>query len=322
MQVTQILGSQRSLVDYLTMIEGPDKPFLAMAPKGPKVNNLLYEWPADAFEDAEDNAQIDGTDVMGFSNADADYAVLSNRLQWIRDSAMVTKLAQEIQNQAGVPNKKALAIRKKLERLWRNIEAMLCSDNDVQTGTGAKPNKCRGIGKWITASLSEAGAFSAQTAAILTGATASMTEAQVQTLLQSLWTSSGKIKTYQALVGGNVKRQFTDFTNTQKGTANVLGSIRTYAQENKRAIVNSIDSFTGDFGTLELVPSQWLTKFTAYGNYRGYIMDMNRVDVVWMQGPKVQELEDQGGGPRFMVDAIVGLRVYMPKELGAMKFTS
>lgn len=314
----------------LTMLEGPDKPVLAMLKKGPKVNNLLYEWPTDKYLDAVDSAEVDGKDVENFGNADEDYAILSNRIQLVRpQGAAIGELAQEVQNQAGVKDKLGLAIKKKLEQVWASLEAALCSDNDAVAGSGTVGSRMRGIGKWIDNSLTISGAegtitpYLASSSAILTGAISGLTEPAVQNVLTALYSASGKIKTYQCVCGTSVKRAFTELPNTQKATSNVLGSIRTYSQP-ERKIVSSIDAFVGDFGTLELVPSQWLAKFTSgsVSALRAYILDVNYWDVVWLRGPRVVQLENKGGGPRFFCDAVIGLRCYMPLYNGKFAFTS
>jgi hypothetical protein len=104
-----------------------------------------------------------------------------------------------------------------------------------------------------------------------------------------------------------------------------MGQLRTYASDaTSKTIMNTVDRFVGDFGVLEVIPTAWLAKFTsaAANIRRGYILDSALIDLVWKQMPQVKPLEDQGGGPRFLVDGIVGLRVYNPRGLGAVTSTS
>jgi hypothetical protein len=126
-------GSQRDLMDAITMVDAKETPFMAMVPKGTAPINALYEWPADKQETPGHNAVADGTaadiGVSDFDNAQTSYDILSNRVQWFRRQAMVGKLAQNVQNQAGIKDHYAHAVTKKLTQLKRDAEVRLCSDS-------------------------------------------------------------------------------------------------------------------------------------------------------------------------------------------------
>jgi hypothetical protein len=111
---------------------------MAMVPKGTAPINALYEWPADKQETPGHNAVADGTaadiGVSDFDNAQTSYDILSNRVQWFRRQAMVGKLAQNVQNQAGIKDHYAHAVTKKLTQLKRDAEVRLCSDS-IWAGT-------------------------------------------------------------------------------------------------------------------------------------------------------------------------------------------
>ena len=126
-------GSQRDLLDAITMVDAKETPFMAMVPKGTAPINALYEWPADKQETPGHNAVADGTGadiaVADFDNAQTSYDILSNRVQWFRRQAMVGKLAQNVQNQAGIKDHYAHAVTKKLTQLKRDAEVRFCSDS-------------------------------------------------------------------------------------------------------------------------------------------------------------------------------------------------
>jgi hypothetical protein len=54
----------------------------------------------------------------------------------------------------------------------------------------------------------------------------------------------------------------------------------------------------------------------AVQNGRGYVLDMDMVELRYNRKPRFQELEDRGGGPRGIVDAICALCVKSPLALG------
>jgi len=119
-----------------------------------------------------------------------------------------------------------------------------------------------------------------------------------------------------------LKRQFTSFTRTQFASTNVASAIRVLNQKDENKIVSTVDIFEGDFGTLELIPSLFLAQdatgasASAVKNGRGYVLDMDMVELRYNRKPRYQELEDRGGGSRGIVDAICALCVKSPLALG------
>ena len=126
-------GSQRDLMDAITMVDAKETPFMAMVSKGTAPVNALYEWPVDKQETPAHNAVADGTAadiaVGDFDNAQTSYDICSNRVQWFRRQAMVGKLAQNVQNQAGIKDHYAHAVTKKLTQLKRDAEVRFCADS-------------------------------------------------------------------------------------------------------------------------------------------------------------------------------------------------
>ena len=363
-------GSQRDLLDAITMVDAKETPFMAMVPKGSAPINALYEWPVDIAEAPDDNAVKDGDDVTSYTSAQDNYDVMSNRVQWFRRQAKIGKLAQNVQNQAGIKDHYAYAVQKRLLQLKRDAEVRFCANNIMQDSStsavyysaqssanastvngGNDANKTRSLGEFLNPGTNEAGipaAYKATDSRVLgeyydwantaiadTGedATASsLTESQVESVLQAIYEETGKTQNLTFLCGPNLKKRFKDFTQTQFGTANHASAIRSYNADLKdKRIISTVDVYEGDFGTLELVPTLWNAyPFTegktgtidADASERskgtGYVLDMNLLELRFNQLPQVQELPDQGGGRRFAVDMIAGLCVKNPKGLGAV----
>ena len=141
-------------------------------------------------------------------------------------------------------------------------------------------------------------------------------------MLQSLYEQTGKSNTFSLICGPVLKRQFTSFTRTQFASTNVASAIRVLNQKDENKIVSTVDIFEGDFGTLELIPSLFLAQdatgasASAVKNGRGYVLDMDMVELRYNRKPRYQELEDRGGGSRGIVDAICALCVKSPLALG------
>lgn len=325
-----VLGQQRALVDRVTVVNAWKMPFLGMVRKGTQpISNLLDEWPVDKYQVPTNTPVVDGTDVTTFSNANKNYRVLANRLQWNREEAMVSKLTEDATNQAGIKDPLANAVVFKMEQLWRDVEAACCSDNPAQEGTGTVPNMARGLGDWIVSTaqsyLPVPTEYLTPSGSINTTAMASLTENDIQSVLKSRYDVTGEISRLTFLVGPELKRTISNMTRVQTSTSNVMSIIRVYNQDSaKKQIINVVDEFVGDFGILEIVPTQWNAYFTssAAQQRRGYVLDMTKTEIVWKQMPKTMPLPDQGGGPRFCVDAIWGLRMYNPQAFGKFAATS
>jgi len=391
-------GSNRDLLNAITLVDAKECPLMAMIPKAGGVTNLNFEWPVDKELAAEDNAAIDGRDLQhGFTSVNVDgdnesdfghvldeYAIMNNRVQWFRRAALVSKLTESATNLAGVANQRAYAVRKQLLALKRDMEVRLCADHIPKTGaakngwynagavTGSSTagNKTASLGAFIddhdTAGIVPAGyttpaasvfdsdatdndaatvTNSSDAAHVLT-TTSTITEDEVNGVLQSIYEQTGKINTKTLLCGPNFKKRFKDFTAVTVGSNAAATVARSYnAPLADKKVISTVDVYEGDFGTLQLVPTLWnafnfpvSSEGEAAGNKAvswsgsgatgaganpnlsyGYVLDMDLLELRFHQLPQVQPLPNQGAGERFAVDAIAGLCVKNPLGLGAFK---
>lgn len=326
--ITNQVGIRQDLSDLIAVVDAKTCPVVSTAKKGSEPINPLTQWQADAFATTGvpsgvlSNADISSSDFI--DNA-ANRAILSARVQKFREVPSVDDLAQNISEVAGIGKKRemAKAVTKSLEQIKRSMEAAFCSDQESQEQSGSDAYLTRGLGKWIQngaqTDLPVAAAYRTPTASINTTATASLTEANVQDVLQSIYEQTGKVSTYSLICGPNLKRAFTGFTRTQFASTNVASAIRTLNQDAEaKKITSTVDIFEGDFGTLELIPSLFLAKnaSTAEQLSRGYVLDMDMIELRYNRKPRFQELEDRGGGSRGIVDAICALCVKSPLGLG------
>ena len=326
--ITSQVGIRQDLSDLIAVVDAKTCPVVSTAKKGAEPINPLTQWQADAFAATTvpsgvlSNADVSSSDYI--DNA-ANRAILSARVQKFREVPSVDDLAQNVSEVAGVGKKRemARAVTKSLEQIKRSMEAAFCSDQESQEQSGTDPYLTRGLGKWIQngaqTDLPVAAAYRTPAASIVTTATASLTESNVQDMLQSIYQQTGKVSTYSLICGPALKRAFTGFTRTQFGSTNVASAIRTLNQEaESKKLTSTVDIFEGDFGTLELIPSLFLAKDGSTDEQlsRGYVLDMDMVELRYNRKPRFQELEDRGGGSRGIVDAICALCVKSPLGLG------
>ena len=323
-------GLREDLADVISIVDNKNTPVTSTARKGADITNPgVFSWQADEYKDPSFDGVLTNADVSTFDDASSSRALLSGRAMKFRRSIKVDDYTQ-ISDIAGIGKNKAFAhsVSKSLVELKRDIESAVCSDRDSQEQASTNPYRTRGLGSWINASaqtdLPVAAAFRTPSGSINTTATASLTESEVQAVLQSMYTVTGTMSSMMLVCGPELKRAMTNFTRFAGGTDNKAGlSVRTFTQSaESKKIVASIDSFHGDFGVLDIVPSLFLAKdqASAVQLARGYVMSSDMIELRYGRRPRFQELEDMGGGKRALVDAIAALVCMNPK--GLAKFSA
>ena len=325
-------GLREDLADVISIVDNKNTPVTSTARKGADITNPgVFSWQADEYKDPSFDGVLTNADVSTFDDASSSRALLSGRAQKFRRSVKVDDFTQ-ISDIAGIGKNKAFAhsVSKSLVELKRDIESAVCSDRDSQEQASTNPYRTRGLGSWINASaqtdLPVPAAFRTPSGSINTTATASLTESEVQAVLQSMYQVTGTMNSMMLVCGPELKRAFTNFTRFAGGTDDKAGlSIRTFTQSaESKKIVASIDSFHGDFGVLDIVPSLFLAKdqASAVQLARGYVMSSDMIELRYGRRPRFQELEDMGGGKRALVDAIAALVCMNPKGLAKFAATS
>ena len=360
-------GSQRDLANSIFSVDAKNTPLVAMIPKAEGVVNTTYEYPVDNQLSPKHNATKDDFDVSelngkdDFDNALPNYSVIQNNVQWFRRASLIGKLAESASNLAGAADLRAVSIRKQLEAIKRDMEVRMCADDvlntadpvtkfynaDVRTSS-SNALMTRALGSYIDNDNSNIPTgFQTPAASIKTGAVDSLTESDVQDVLQSIYEQTGISKELTLLCGVNLKKQFRNFTQlATEGTDNKAATrIRTFNQDAEdRSIISTVDVFEGDFGTLTLVPTLWNMKTdwsndertasggsgsrntTTYsdtaGKGVGYCLDLDFLEMRFHELPSVTPLPNLGAGERYEVSAIAGLSVLNPLAFGAFKTTT
>jgi len=326
LNVSNVKGVRQALADLLHMTKAAKTPLMSAAAKTTDKFSLTYEWPTDSFDEPQFDGVLDNEDASDFENANDNYEILEGRIQKFWRKPMVSDFVEEVTDIAGIGEKKAMArsVNKKLQELKFDIESALCGDQDSRKQAGKLGNRLRGLGSWINSSaqtdLPVPSTQRTPAASIFTGSLAAMTEDDVQDLVESIYNEKDESIDYMLLCGSKLKRKFTSFTMTQKGNTNMAAAIRTFVmQAEAKKIVSSIDVWEGDCGTLTITLSQYLARDNAdrtVGRRRGYVLDPADVQIGYKRMPRFKPLQDGGGGPRGIVDAILGDKVLSPLGMG------
>jgi hypothetical protein len=345
-------GKREDLMDMIALVDAKDTPFTSMARKGSKPGNMYFRWQADQNPGVTVGGVVDGTDVTSYSNFVVGYRKeLANYAQIFRQTVRVSKLTQDIADVAGIRDELSDNIAKAIIAIKRSMEATFTSDQLGQPDNGTtNPYLTAGVQAWIggdnigtglnigTTAPVGAPSFITPANSIVGTGTAlgtSLTDTVVQNLLKSIYDQTGKYKSFDAIVGTDLKRAFTSLLGTTAltttTTAGVTGSGATKVQTFQRdaaadTFIQSVDVFQGDFGTVRLHPTTFLGTISGstwtQNTARGLVLDMDLIEVRYGGNvANVTALPDYGAGPARLVEAVAGLVVGNPLGLGKFNYT-
>lgn len=352
-----VSGKREDLADLISLVDAKDTPFTSMAPKGSKPGNTLFRWQVDRLPAAvaDSTGVVDGTDVdpngATIQNFVKDGATqyryeVSNHIQEFRKAVRVSPLTLDIAITAGVKDELANNVAKGITMLKRDMEKTFCSNNLPKADNGSTQGfVTRGLDSWTRPVATTGGVFAndnylavdanfrtkaaatvgnatatvESTAAIGTGAFA-LTETVVQDVLTAIYGETGQFRSYDGLVGPQLKRAFTNLVYTSRSdTAASQQAIRTFNRDaSDSSYISSIDIFEGDFGTIRLHPSLFLKN-----NFCGYVLPMEHVEIRYGGSVAgIKELTDNGGGPARLINAIAAVCVKNPLAFGKFDYVA
>jgi len=342
-------GKREDLMDMIALVDAKDTPFTSMARKGSKPGNMYFRWQADQNPGPTIGGVVDGTDVSTYSNFVQGYRKeLANYAQIFRQTVRVSKLTQDIADVAGIRDELSDNIAKAIIAIKRSMEATFTSNQLGQSDNGTtNAYLTAGMLSWIGGDNIGTGlnigsgttlpSFQTPNTSIVSGANASaLTDATVQGMLKSIYDQTGKYKSFDAIVGTDLKRAFTALLGTTAltttSTAGVTGAGATKVQTFQRdaaadTFIQSVDVFQGDFGTVRLHPTTFIgtVSGTTYTNRSAYglVLDMDLVEVRYGGNvAQVTALPDNGGGPARLIEAVAGLVVGNPLGFGKFEYTA
>jgi hypothetical protein len=337
-------GGREDLSNLIANVDAKSTVFTSLAKKGKKPGNVAMGWQMDKFSAAALGGTVEGTDVdmtsaSSFTSPAEDRVLAQNYAQIFRRVFRVSSLADEIQVVAGVRNELANGIAKKLVELKRDMEMTFLNDQDAQADAGGTtPYLTKALGSFLDADGQTGSACAFQVnskyycanslpnggATTTTPPTAAeLTEGNVQDVLKKIYEETGEIRDYDVLVGTALKRAFTSFTQSATGSNDRL-AIKTFNQAaSDKSFINVVDVFEGDFGRMRVHPTTHISQ-TSGGtnrNYLGYIIPFDKVEIRYGKLPQIKELQDNGGGPARLIEAVAALIVTNPKGFGKLDCT-
>jgi len=271
------VGEREDLSDVIYSIAPTDTPFLSSAAKT-KATAVLHEWQTDSLAAAvTNNAVIEGDEAT----LDASTATtrLSNSSQ-IMDKTVVITGTQESVDKAGRASELAYQIAKRAKELKRDMEATITGNIAEVTGGSSTARKMGTLGSWVTTNddLASDGASGAGAgnAAHTDGTQRAFTEAQLKSVIKSVWNAGGDPS--MVMCGPFNKQKLSGFTgNSTRFDAGADATLYT-----------SVDVYASDFGQLQVVPNRFSRDRDAY------VLDMEYWAVAFLRDFSMHELAKTG----------------------------
>ena len=283
------IGLREDLSDIIYNISPTETPFMTAIARE-KSTAIFHEWQTDALETPNgNNAKIQGDDISSF-DAVVPTVRLGNYTQ-ISAKTVVISGTEEAVDKAGRKSEKGYQIAKKGKSLKRDIETILLSNQARTAGTvGATPAKLASVLAWIKTNPANVVAGGANPAGdgtnVRTDGTTpvTITEAMLQTALASVWTNSGDEPDF-VLVNSQLKSGITSFS----------GNNTRYINAEEEKLVNSIDVYVYDFGSVEIKADRFMRQRDAL------IINSDLWGLAWLRPIALTELAKTGDNEKAMI---------------------
>lgn len=256
------IGEREDLEDIIYDISPTDTPFLSNAGRI-KAKGVFHEWQTDALAAAAANKHIEGNDATG-STATATTRY-GNYCQ-ISQKTIVVSGTQEVVSKAGRDSELKYQIAKRGKELKRDMEYALTQNQATAAGSDATARALGSLEGWL---FSVAGnvvdgtggttpayssGVSAPTDASSTN-TATLTEANLKSVIQSCWTDGGDPK--MIMVGPYNKTKVSGFAGIATLYKDVPG-------KSQATIIGAADVYVSDFGEHMVVPNRFQRDRTVF----------------------------------------------------------
>lgn len=337
MQEADQVGKRQDLSNYIVNIQRTDTPLFTEIPKD-TVRKSTFETQVDDYGETNDIGGVGASeDADNFQNMAENRGIIDNQVMKMWEKPMVDDFAENVNENEALPAGEYVeATRKAIVRLKFRVEKRLLSRVEgTRQESGRKFGTCS-IGGFLksTAPIGNQVVperFRTPSGQIYTGTLANFTEDSARAILKEIFESTNGKGKFKGYVGSSLKEAFSLMSvyRPDKSGSTVVQRINA---QNNTTLSTTVDILTGDFGTIELMPTTRMRYFdqgaaigdpataTSEAQRRGsgMILDISMWGLAFKRKPGHKPLENKGGGPRGIVDTIFGLRCKNPKGNGAV----
>jgi hypothetical protein len=327
-------GQRQAIADLISNLEPLACPCTSMVKKIQKPNKKVLEHQAEVYGDVGHGGVLDGKDVDSDEFTHTPRHLLHSVSQKVWYNPQVSDFAEETVV-AGIPGRGEMSRQKAIAliQIKRIIERRFLSNSECSIDDGVSvKNSTRGLGVWIQNSEQSVYAVPAAVrtpaASIYSSTLSAFTEDALGDIMESIYTQRKDTSVMKFFVGVKLKRHVSTFTSwTPDVASNTI--TRTFNQDaTSKTITNVVDRLVLDTGTVDLMLSSFLYTnattgaATANTTRSGFLCDMNKLAMAYTRLPRTKDLEDRGGGPRAIVDAIFMCMCENPLGQGKVEISS
>ena len=267
------VGIREDLSNVIHNISPEETPFYSKAAKK-AAKNTLVEWQTDSLRASAVNAHIEGDATT--AEARAATTRLGNYTQIFKNAVVVSDSDDNVDN-AGRAKEIAYQTLKIAKEQKLDIEKALFANNARAAGNSTTARELAGAPAWLTTNT-VAGAGGDGTDARTDGTQAAFSQANFDTVMQSIWVAGGKPDTvYLSAFQMNVALGFTGNNNQ-----------RSSVQAGDERVVKSLAVYVTPWGTVEFMPSRENRSRDVF------IMQDNMWEVASLRGTKNVALAKTG----------------------------
>jgi hypothetical protein len=191
------------------------------------------------------------------------------------------------------------------------------ANSDSVNQTGSVGFVTRGMTNWIgrqesTGDLPLPAAWiKTPSASILTGQAAAtdVTEMEIRTVLKSIYQQGYKSRNLICFATLDFAEAFNAFVYTQTQSATVLPLRRFVADQSDGELKLNVNRYACGWGNFLIVPCV----DTLPSGVHALFIDLDEVDMTFIQNSTLYELEDKGAGRNGYMDYIAALRCWNPR---------
>lgn len=246
------VGIREDLADIIYNIAPTDTPFMSNVGKG-SAKSTFHEWQVDSLAAVSDSPAVEGADAPTASAAAT--TRVGNYSQILTKTVSVTG-SNEASDAAGRASEMAYQLAKRGAELKRDMEYSLVGVDKAQNAGDASTARQLGSAtSWLATNASVGAGGSAPTgngSNVYTAGTArDLTEDLLTANIESCWVAGGM----PSIIMANAvqKRAITDFT----------GNATKYKEVGDKTVVNAVDIYVSDYGTLSVVPNRFMLTDTV-----------------------------------------------------------
>ena len=298
------IGNREDLSDVIYRIDPADTPFMS-AVEREKASAVNHEWQVQSLAAADTtNAILEGDDAT--TNATTPTVRFGNICQISDKVARVTGTQQAVEH-AGRDDELAYQEMLKGLELKRDMESILCGTNQAKNaGNTSTARVTASVLSWIKSNTSKGATGADPSAADGTGTRTDgtqrlFTEANLKTVLQSVWNNGGKPDV--VMTGGFNKQQFSTFTGRATPTEDTKA----------KKIVAAVDAYESDFGTIKVAPNRFMRTRDVL------VLQTDMWAIAFLNGRKMVSvnLAKTGDSERRLMPSRCARPAHIPKGSGA-----